>query len=557
MTPELIIIAAHGDGDGSPVNTRARALANRLRGSDPPRDATAAFNLGSPSFAHAAAACDGAPPLVIPLMTSDGYFVRERLIPEIARTRPGAAVTPPIGADPALRARVADRAADAVRCGPDAGGLILVVGHGTTRHARSDATTRELADLISARVRTFAPSWRAAEAFLDQEPFIEHTAAARGAHGPLVVVPWLIGGGGHDRDDIAQRLGLAPGAARGEWIAGSARTPAHYVLPALLDSADPARITRRMIRRAVSRLPLRLATRRSTLAMWQAERVRARLAAAGVPAVLTPIDSAGDRDRSRLADAPGMFTDELTDAIELGEADAAVHSLKDLPLETEASAHPIAAVLERDAAAEALVSTNGERIERLRPGAAVGTSSARRAAHVRAMRPDLRTVPIRGPVDERVRLVRSGAYDAAVLAAAGLERIGLAAHIAQRFDARECTPAPGQGVIAVQAGRDDWFAWSMVSRLDHAPTRLAVDAERGLARRRAADPTISVCALATATPAGARAGGIRMNARLVTTAGITAPVVVEAGDPEAAAERAAEMLGAPVVARTVEEVRAL
>lgn len=194
---------------------------------------------------------------------------------------------------------------------------------------------------------------------------------------------------------------------------------------------------------------------------------------------IVQIGTSGDRDLSRpIASLPSdsPFTDDIEAALMLGDIDLAVHSLKDLPVQPAAGL-TIAAVLERGDPAETLVSRDNLTLEQLPAGACVGTSSPRRAAQILRLRPDLRPTTIRGPVEDRVRQVREGKFDAAILAAAGLERLGLLHEAAQRFDVSDFVPAPGQATLAVQTREDDAAATAHVDSLEHVATRRANMAE--------------------------------------------------------------------------------
>ena len=228
---------------------------------------------------------------------------------------------------------------------------------------------------------------------------------------------------------------------------------------------------------------MRLATRGSALALAQSKLVADALVAADatVTVEFVQVQTEGDMDRTtplRVLGGRGVFVRAVEDALLSGAADIAVHSLKDVP-----TAIPdrltLAAVLERGDPRDALVASNGRRLADLPEGARVGTSSQRRVALLRALRPDLAVVDLRGNVDTRMRRVADGELDAAVLAAAGLERLGRLDEATQLFDAMEFLPAPGQGVIAVECRDDDAATRRLLARIDHAATRAAADAERG------------------------------------------------------------------------------
>ncbi|MFT4197579.1 MAG: hydroxymethylbilane synthase [Pseudoxanthomonas sp.] len=231
---------------------------------------------------------------------------------------------------------------------------------------------------------------------------------------------------------------------------------------------------------------LRIATRKSALALWQSEHVAARLRAAHpqLAVELVPMSTRGDEvlDRSLAAiGGKGLFLKELELAILRGQADCAVHSLKDVPMELDPP-FALVAILERADPADAWVSNHFARLQSLPFGARVGTSSLRRQAQLRALRPDLRLLDLRGNVNTRLARLDAGEYDAIVLACAGLARLGLQARIARRLTPPEWLPAPAQGAIAVECHAGDAAVRALLAGLDHAPTRLCVEAERAMNR---------------------------------------------------------------------------
>jgi hydroxymethylbilane synthase len=232
---------------------------------------------------------------------------------------------------------------------------------------------------------------------------------------------------------------------------------------------------------------LRIATRKSQLALWQAEHVAAllRRAHAGLDVELVPMVTQGDRiqDRSLAAiGGKGLFIKELEVALEERRADIAVHSMKDLPADLPPGLI-IAAVLERADPLDALLSTSATRLDDLPPRARVGTSSLRRQAQLLAARPDLRIEPLRGNVDTRLRRLDAGEMDAIVLACAGLIRLGLESRITARLDPVVCLPAVAQGVIGIECRGADARTLGLVGALNHRDTRIATDAERAFAQR--------------------------------------------------------------------------
>jgi hydroxymethylbilane synthase len=232
---------------------------------------------------------------------------------------------------------------------------------------------------------------------------------------------------------------------------------------------------------------LRIATRRSRLALWQAEHVAAHLRAAhrDIEIELVPIVTEGDRilDRTLAAiGGKGLFIKELEVAMQEGRADLAVHSMKDVPADLPPGMM-IATVLERADPHDAFVSLQFSDIAALPRGARVGTASLRRQCQLRHRRPDLDIRPLRGNLDTRLRRLDEGEYDAIVLAAAGLRRLGLAQRIRATVDARDSLPAVGQGVVGIECRGDDTATRNLLAPLEHAATRLCLEAERAFAAR--------------------------------------------------------------------------
>ncbi|MCK5324614.1 MAG: hydroxymethylbilane synthase, partial [Woeseiaceae bacterium] len=204
---------------------------------------------------------------------------------------------------------------------------------------------------------------------------------------------------------------------------------------------------------------IRIATRKSALALWQAEHVAAALRQLDVDVELVPLSTRGDEilDRSlQKIGGKGLFIKELEIAMQEGTADIAVHSMKDVPAEMPPD-FCIAAMLERANHADALVCRNYDSFDELPRGALIGSSSLRRQAQLRMLRPDLVIEPLRGNVNTRLAKLEAGDYDAIILAAAGLERLGLQQHISQQFSTDEMLPAAAQGVIGIEclSDRDD------------------------------------------------------------------------------------------------------
>jgi hydroxymethylbilane synthase len=233
---------------------------------------------------------------------------------------------------------------------------------------------------------------------------------------------------------------------------------------------------------------LRIATRKSQLALWQAEHVAALLREAhpGIEIELVPLVTQGDRIQDRTLAAiggKGLFIKELEVAIEELRADIAVHSMKDMPADLPAGLD-IGAVLPRADPRDALVTTSGiDRIEDLPHCAVVGTSSLRRQAQLCALRVDLRVEALRGNVDTRIRKLDAGGMDAIILACAGLIRLGLESRITARIDPEICLPAVTQGVIGIECRRSDTRTLNLLRPLEDPATRLCMDAERAFAAR--------------------------------------------------------------------------
>jgi len=226
--------------------------------------------------------------------------------------------------------------------------------------------------------------------------------------------------------------------------------------------------------------PLRIATRKSPLALWQAEHVAKQLKAAGIESVLVPLVSGGDTDMRPIDGTRqvGLFTKRIQQALLDNEADIAVHSLKDLPTEPNPRLL-LAAVPERETVLDSLVSKNGQRLDELPDNACVGTGSQRRAAQLRNRRPDLQVKSIRGNVQTRLGKLEDGEYDAILLAEAGILRLEMHELPRTQFSIEEMLPAPGQGALGIEVRSDD-AAGETVRILDHLPARAAVTAEREL-----------------------------------------------------------------------------
>lgn len=233
--------------------------------------------------------------------------------------------------------------------------------------------------------------------------------------------------------------------------------------------------------------PIRIGSRRSRLARAQAQIGRAAVELAlGGEAEIVEIGTIGDaisakRPSGRWESTDGQFTGALEDELLAGSIDIAVHSLKDLPTALR-SGLSIAAVLERGDPRDCLLTRHPGGLAGLPFGASIGTSSPRRAAQLAVARPDLTAHPIRGNVDTRIRRLRAGEYDGLLLAAVGLDRLGIPIEEADRLPLDLMLPAPGQGALVLQVRAGDRALRARLSSVDHQPTRIAVDAERALLR---------------------------------------------------------------------------
>ena len=232
---------------------------------------------------------------------------------------------------------------------------------------------------------------------------------------------------------------------------------------------------------------IRIATRKSALALWQAEYVKARLEAShpGLKVSLVPMVSRGDK----LLDAPlakiggkGLFVKELETALMENEADIAVHSMKDVPMEFPEGLG-LYCICEREDPRDAFVSNHFDDLDALPPGSVVGTSSLRRQAQLLARRPDLKIQFLRGNVNTRLAKLDAGEYDAIILAAAGLIRLGFGERIRSSIGVDESLPAGGQGAVGIECRTGDSELHALLECLNHAPTATRVVAERALNKR--------------------------------------------------------------------------
>ncbi|BEP53330.1 hydroxymethylbilane synthase [Variovorax sp. V118] len=290
-----------------------------------------------------------------------------------------------------------------------------------------------------------------------------------------------------------------------------------------------------------------IATRESRLALWQAEHVQTLLQERGHTVSLLGMTTRGDQILDRTLSkvgGKGLFVKELEAALEDGRADIAVHSLKDVPMELP-EGFTLACVLEREDPRDALVSPGYTSLDALPQGAVVGTSSLRRVVLLRAQRPDLRIEPLRGNLDTRLRKLDEGHYDAIVLAAAGLKRLGLEDRIRVAFDPDTMLPAAGQGALGIEVRADRQDLIDLLAPLAHKGDWLSTTAERAVSRAMGGS-----CSMPLAAHARRQADGtLRIDAAWGDPEG-DAPLVrvhaqAEAGDfagADALGQRAAGLL---------------
>ncbi len=227
---------------------------------------------------------------------------------------------------------------------------------------------------------------------------------------------------------------------------------------------------------------LRIGSRGSQLALWQANHIAALLREHGHGVEIEIIKTTGDKITDvalAKVGTKGMFTKEIEEALAEGRVDLAVHSLKDVPTEL-APEFALAAILKREDPRDAFISVKFARLEELPQRARVGTSSLRRQCQLKALRPDLEIIPLRGNVDTRLKKLGSGEYDAVILAAAGVHRLGLDQHVRYRVSPEIMCPAVGQGALAVEIRRHDHQVRAALAFMDHPDTRAAVICERAL-----------------------------------------------------------------------------
>jgi hydroxymethylbilane synthase len=292
------------------------------------------------------------------------------------------------------------------------------------------------------------------------------------------------------------------------------------------------------------RTPIRIGTRGSQLALAQTKQVvdALRRVQNGVQYEVVPIRTKGDKLQELAGSAiegKSVFTTEIEEALVKSRVDIVVHSMKDLSTDMAAGIL-IGAVPERSNPRDVLISRGKVKFQQLQGGARVGTSSARRKAQLLAARGDLQVIEMHGNVDARLRKLERGECEAIVLAAAGLERLGLEKHVTEFLSTEIMLPAVGQGALAVQCREDDNEVRETLSHIDHAPTRRAVEAERAFARKLGAD-----CRTPIAAYAKAESGNLTIEGMIASPSGrllVRSRVASENPNAESVGEELADSL---------------
>jgi hydroxymethylbilane synthase len=291
----------------------------------------------------------------------------------------------------------------------------------------------------------------------------------------------------------------------------------------------------------------RIATRESRLALWQAEHVRDLLQARfGLQVELLGMTTRGDQILDRALSkvgGKGLFVKELETALEDGSAHLAVHSLKDVPMDLPPG-FVLAAVMEREDPRDAFVSNRFADLAALPQGAVVGTSSLRRVVQLMAERPDLQIEALRGNLDTRLRKLDEGGFDAIVLAAAGLKRLGLAQRIRATFEPGRMIPAAGQGALGIEVREDNTALRDMLAGLIHTPTWLSAHAERAVSRALGGS-----CSMPLAAHAVWRGDTLVMDAALGHATELTRPLLSTQVSGRPTDEASARALGEHAAAR--------
>lgn len=297
---------------------------------------------------------------------------------------------------------------------------------------------------------------------------------------------------------------------------------------------------------------LRIGSRGSQLALWQADYVASRLRERGHLVEIEVIHTSGDKLTEialTQAGSKGIFIKEIEEALAAGAIDLAVHSLKDLPTEL-AAGFELAAVPAREDARDALISRKAASLLQLGPRARVGTSSLRRQAQLKALRPDVVVVPVRGNVDTRLRKVETGEYDAIIVAVAGVKRLGRMDSVRQALPVEVMCPAPGQGALAVEIRQGDAAVGREVKFLEDGEARAATDCERALLRGLGGG-----CQVPIAAYARREGSGLHLLAKVARADGSGMLVEEASGaDPHALGKSVAEKLlrrGAAEILRQV------
>ena len=293
--------------------------------------------------------------------------------------------------------------------------------------------------------------------------------------------------------------------------------------------------------------PTIIATRESRLAIWQAEHVQGVLTARfGLAVELLGMTTRGDQILDRALSkvgGKGLFVKELETALEEGRAHLAVHSLKDVPMDLPAG-FVLAAIWEREDPRDAFVSNRFADVDALPPGAVVGTSSLRRVVQLMACRPDLQIEPLRGNLDTRLRKLDEGGFDAIVLAAAGLKRLGLKERIRSVFEPEVMIPAAGQGALGIEVREDATDLRALLAQTIHQPTFLAAHAERAVSRALGGS-----CSMPLAAHAVWQGGTLHLRAALGDSEDVRRPLLHMAVWGVPVDEASARMLGEQAAAQ--------
>lgn len=547
MKRRALILAAHGSQHEPAANALLREWAEEIERRSEFDHVIAAFHQGEPRFCEVLDVVEADEVVVVPVMTSQGYYCDEFLPAELKRNARCAGlrltITPPVGVHPDCQALIARRLDElAMRFEVEStNSSVAIVGHGTKRNPKSRVATEELVEAIR-RTGRFAD---VVTFFLDEEPGIEQVTT-RLKNQTILVEPFLISGGHHAIRDIPERLGIEPT----DQVPSAARLDDRTIVvdSSLGTDSRLMDVIESLARHAIQSPSLRLGTRGSRLARWQAQYVAELLRVQGTQVEIVDKSTLGDRIQDRPIGELGCddpFSADIEAALETGEIDFAVHSMKDLPVDRaldDVGPLGIAAVLPRGEVTESLVSRDRRSLHELPPGAVIGTSSPRRAAQLLAQRPDLVVRPIRGAVDDRVRQVMAGRFDAAILATAGLARLGLLSDACEELPLDRFLPAPAQGGMAIQARRDDAATWRLCAELDDAATRTAVTAELTFLR-----PYEHDCDWVAAAYATVEAECVTLRARLLSRDGQRVEDVrVHATDPIEAAGEALRLLASRI-----------